>query len=345
MNKIRIIIDGVGMVGSQIVRKAIHRNVEIVGAVDQYDKIINKDLGEHIGIEKMNILIKKNLEEVIKRTTPDLVIICSKTNILDIESDIKTCILNKVDVLTSSEHCYFWKLTDLKKGIEIDNLAKQYGVTVCASGVQDMNWNIIPYALSAMCHKIERIEGKTLAIIDDFGTSVIEEAFVGNTLQEFEQKIRNLKTTSLDAFTISLYLLAEKLQLHIKNKKIKFEPVISEKELFCKALNKNIPVGNLIGYIAKTELETEENIFLSCSFISKLKEEKDTAYNKWFIKGIPDMSFTIDDMHGELTTTSCMINRIPDILNAKAGFITINDLPVPYFKMLPLNEYVNCSDN
>ena len=200
------------MIGNQFVQEVINKNVEIVGAVDGYDKIIGKDLGEHIGLEKMNILIEKDLEKVIKKSKPELVVICSKTNILDIADDIKTCIVNKVDVLTASEHCYFWELVAPEIGHKIDNLAKEYGVTVCSSGVQDMNWNVIPYALTVMSHKVERIDGKTLVMIDD--------------------------------------------------------------------------------------------------------------------------------MHEELTTTSCMINRIPDILNANSGFITINELPVPYYRQLPLNDYI-----
>lgn len=54
------------MVGSQFVQEVIKKNVEIVVAVDGYDKIIGKDLRVHIGLGKMNILIEKDLEKVIK---------------------------------------------------------------------------------------------------------------------------------------------------------------------------------------------------------------------------------------------------------------------------------------
>ena len=37
-------------------------------------------------------------------------------------------------------------------------------------------------------------------------------------------------------------------------------------------------------------------------------------------------------MHGEVTTTTSVINRIPDIMKAKPGFMTVNDLDVPYCK-------------
>ena len=336
---LKIVIVGMGMIGSECARELLDRGVNIVGAVDSYDKIIGMDLGDFLNSSKLNVVIKRDLNEVLKRTHPDLVILCTKTTLSDIEKDIKTCIANKVHVMTSSEHAYFWKLTNEELGKEIDMLAKNAQVTVCAGGVQDVFWGIIPASLTATCQEIYSIEGKTLAMVDDFGPGVMEEAFVGCTKEEFKEKTERVKNPPLSAFEISIYALADKLKLHVISKHSSFEPIIIDKDLYCRALNRNIPAGDLIGSVAKTELITEENIKISCSFISKLKEESDTAYNKWEIKGIPNITSTIDDMHGEVTTTTSMINRIFDIMKAKPGFITVNDLEVPYYKSKILNEY------
>ena len=336
---LNIVIVGMGMIGSECARELLNRGMNIVGAVDSYDKIIGMDLGEHLNVSKLGVAIESDLDKVLKRTHPDLVILCTKTTLPDIEKDIKTCIANKVNVMTSSEHAYFWKLTNEEVGKEIDMLAKNAQVTVCAGGVQDVFWGIIPSSLTATCQEIYSIEGKTLAMVDDFGPGVMEEAFVGCTREEFEEKTEQVKNPPLSAFEISIYALADKLQLHLISKHSSFEPIIIDKDLYCRALNRNIPAGDLIGSIAKTELITEENIKISCSFISKLKEENDTAYSKWNIKGIPNITSTIDDMHGEVTTTTSVINRIPDIMKAKPGFITVNDLDVPYYKNKILNKY------
>lgn len=336
---LKVVIKGLGMIGCQCCVELLKRNIQIVGAVDEYDKIIGIDLGVHIGQKELGIVIEKDLNQVLARVKPDIVILCTKTTLEDISSDIELCILHHANVLTSSEHAYNWKLTNSKIGTKLDQLAKQNKVTICAGGVQDMNWGVIPYALSAMCHHISKIEGATLAMIDDFGPAVMAEAFVGLTKNEF-YKISVTKEVPLDAFTISLYTLADKLGLHVIDKQAVFQPVFAKKEMFCKSLNQIIPAGNLIGSTAKTYLKTKENIDLSCAFISKLAEEGDSAYNQWHIEGYPNMSLTIDDMHGEVTTTSCMINRISDVINAASGFITINDLPVPFYKVNTLNSYI-----
>lgn len=338
---LKVVVDGLGMVGRQCVEGLLKRGVQVVGAVDAYDKIVGMDLGSYLNIPKLNVLIENDLDIVIKRTNPDLVIICTKTSLSDIEEDIRICIFNEVDVLTSSEHAYFWPLVDEKLGKEIDELARKSNVTVCAGGVQDVFWNSIPVSLTSSCHRIDCIEGETLAIVDEFGPSVMKEAFIGCSLEEFKEKTSNVKDQPFSAFSISLYALANKLNLHVLEKHFSFEAILADKKFYCKAFDCNIPVGHLIGSIAKTEFVTEENIRLSCAFISKLKEDEDTAYSKWSLKGEPNMTSIVEDMHGEVTTTSSMINRIPDIINAKSGFITVNDLPTPYYRVNPLYSYID----
>ena len=140
-----------------------------------------------------------------------------------------------------------------------------------------------------------------MAIVDEFGPSVMKEAFIGCSLEEFKGKTSNVKDQPFSAFSISLYALANKLNLHVLEKHFSFEAILADKEFYCKAFDCNIPVGHLIGSIAKTEFVTEENIRLSCAFISKLIEDED----------------------------------------AKPGFITVNDLPTPYYRVNPLYSYID----
>lgn len=197
---LKIVVVGMGMIGSECAKELLNRGMNIVGAVDSYDKIIGNDLGKHLNTSKLSVVIEKDLDEVLKRTHPDLVILCTKTTLSDIEKDIKICIANKVNVMTSSEHAYFWKVTNKELGEEIDALAKQAQVTVCAGGVQDVFWGIIPASLTATCQELYSIEGKTLAMVDDFGPGVMEEAFVGYTKEEFAEKNITERQSSIKCF-------------------------------------------------------------------------------------------------------------------------------------------------
>lgn len=53
--RLKVVMKGLGMVGCQCAREFVKRNVQIVGAVDDYDKIIGMDLGYVIGQAPLGI--------------------------------------------------------------------------------------------------------------------------------------------------------------------------------------------------------------------------------------------------------------------------------------------------
>lgn len=64
----------------------------------------------------------------------------------------------------------------------------------------------------------------------------------------------------------------------------------------------------------------------STSMIIKVLEKGEKPGTTWTIKGEPSLSVELGDIAGEITTASITINRIPDIINARPGIITLADL-------------------
>ncbi len=136
----------------------------------------------------------------------------------------------------------------------------------------------------------------------------------------------------VDAFTIALYSVVKKLGLHVVSENTSCVPIIAKKDVYAEKIDRHIKGGCLIGNIATTELSTEEGILISASFISKLEEEGETAYNKWEIEGVPNINLITDDMQGPITTTANIINRIPDVIGAEPGYLNVVDMPLPHFQ-------------
>lgn len=340
MNKVKAVCIGLGMTGSQCASMMINRGVEIVGAVDANPAVVGMDIGERIGVGRLGISVESDLDALLQRTKPDIAVMATLSMLKDIGEQVKICLRNKVNVITTSERAFFWKYEEERElGEEIDRLAKENGVTVFASGVQDSNWSVMPLAMSASCHAVKSITGTCVALVDEFGPAVMEEIGIGTPEAEFSGMASSAEAPAPDAFTISVYALAEKLGLTPIKRSVSFKGLVSEKPVFCQALNKEISPGELIGTNTITVIETEEGVPLTCQFISKLTEEGDSAYNKWEIEGEPNLSIFMEDMHGEVTTTGGIINRIADVINARPGFLTVNDMPVPYFHFAPMGEY------
>jgi 4-hydroxy-tetrahydrodipicolinate reductase len=337
--KIKAVSVGVGMTGSQCAGYMTRRGVDIVGAVEIDENLIGKDVGDVAGIGSIGIVIGNNLDAALKETHPDIAIVCTRDVIEEIEPTLRTCAENGVNAITTSQEAYFPNLYDPKRTQTLDAAAKAAGVTILASGIQDVFWTNLPVALSGACHSIKKISGTNVALLDDFGATVAEEAFIGSTVAHFREATSAFGEPQ-DAFTTTLYVLAEKLGLHPAGVKAEYEPILAKEDRFAPIIERTIPEGDMTGYIVTTEVATEEGVPLKCAFHSKLSEPGDKSLNRWDIEGDPDINVITEEMHGEVTTTSGLINRIPDVIAAAPGFLTVNEMPVPYYHFRPLGEYI-----
>jgi 4-hydroxy-tetrahydrodipicolinate reductase len=58
------------------------------------------------------------------------------------------------------------------------------------------------------------------------------------------------------------------------------------------------------------------------------------------IKGVPELHLVSDKVPIGLATCTEMVNRIPDVINAEPGFVTIEKLPRLKYRAYPLHFYL-----
>ena len=75
--KIKVIQIGCGKMSSILLKYAIEKNCEIVGAIDCNPELIGKDLGELLEIDPNGIIIKDSnkIDMILKETKPDIAIL------------------------------------------------------------------------------------------------------------------------------------------------------------------------------------------------------------------------------------------------------------------------------
>lgn len=341
--KIKAIIFGVGATGKQSIRCMTDHGVDVVGAVDIRN--IGKDIGELSGIAPLGVVLEKDAEAVIKRTKPDIAILNSASEMEQTYPIMKLCVENKLDVITIAEEAYYPWYTAPAMAKELDTLAKENGVTIYGTGIQDVFWSNLSVVLSGGCNKIASIRGENYCLMDDFGPIVADEAYVGKTLDEFNKLTSGSDAANplVKAFTIALYAIAAELELHVVEEIQSCKPLLAKTDVYADKLNRSIPKGWVIGITATAELKTEEGISLFGTIIGKITEEGDQASNKWLIEGEPTINLITEDMHGEVTTSIDAVNRIPDVINAEPGLKTVVDMPKPRFRALPFPHYIKNS--
>jgi 4-hydroxy-tetrahydrodipicolinate reductase len=118
------------------------------------------------------------------------------------------------------------------------------------------------------------------------------------------------------------------------------EPIILDKDIESKALERTIPAGDVIGLDITIEVETQEGILFRGTQTAKVYQEGEQDYNEWVIKGEPNIHLRNDNPPTLLGTSSQIVNRIPDVINAKPGYVTIDQLPMLKCKIRSMEHYL-----
>lgn len=331
--KIRVVIKGLGAVGKQFVEEAIGRGAEIVGGVDAWEELHGKDLGTHAGIAPLGLPIEADLAPVLERTRPDVLVLANASTVAEQAEDMRLAAACGANIISSAENAFYWQRIEPELGAQLDAELREAGVSALGTGIQDVFWSGLPAVLSAGCHRVERIDGRSLGIMDPYGPVVMEEARIGWTLEQFEASRNDDAPQHLDPGAVALFALADRLGLTVINENVRVDPVVAEKPAFAQGLGREVPAGQLIGNAAILELETAQGIVLTSTFTARLSLfEGETESAEWEITGHPNLRLKVDDFHGDVTTTSAMVNRLPDVIAAEPGFVTVADLPLPQFR-------------
>lgn len=342
MKSIKAIQIGVGAMGKLAIRYMTDHGVEIVGAIDNHDEIIGKDVGVLAGISELGVKVEKDLQDLFDRgIEADIAIVMTQTLVTDVYPYLKACAMHKMDVITISEDWYWPWRTEPAIADEMDAIAKEYGVSVLATGIQDVHWSNFAVILASSCHNLTEINGQNFAFLDELGAEVAKEGCYGWTQEEFDKMMAETEDFRAMAYTEVLYCIAHELHLHVTEEKAGRTPQYARQEVYLPSMDMKVGVGGIIGMNDWVELYTEEGIKLSGNWILKAKEDGDEAYNRWQVKGEPDLDMTTSDMHGECTTSIVAINRIPDVLNARPGLLTVADMVKPIYHAEPFAAYVN----
>ena len=120
--------------------------------------------------------------------------------------------------------------------------------------------------------------------------------------------------------------LASKLNLRILKSTQKRKPVITKVPIYSNGLKRIINVGQVIGTNTIVESETKEGIKISSSTVGKIFSKNTKAKTKWCLYGDPHVNISLTSLNASKLTASITVNRIPDVINARAGFVTTDKI-------------------
>lgn len=328
---LKVICVGIGEMGQIGVQTLLDHNINIVAAVDINESLIGKDVAEVSGYPACGTLIEKDLSEAIRRTSPNVAYFASASELELLKDDLLLCAEHKINVLTTGIEPYYPKVADPKLAEEIDSAFKANGVSLFASGINDVWWSGVGMDIVGSAKKVEAVDFSNKLPLEGMGAGVAEEFQINCDPEEFRRKMASVnlaKDPSVGGPLLSLYVNADLMGLHITDTAIEVEPLCAPEDMPMPQWNMTIAKGRMLGQSFNIAMKTEEGIDLTTSMIIKVLEKGEKPGTTWTVKGEPNLSVELNDICGEITTASITINRIPDVINAEPGIVTLADLRI-----------------
>ena len=354
--KIRVVQYGTGKMSVYTMRYVYEKGAEIVGAIDVNPDVIGKDIGEIMGCEEKKIKVTNvsDAEKMLLETKPDVVIVTTMSLIEDVKDALMLCAKLGINAITTCEEAFYPQNSNPKITNAIDKLAKENNCTITGTGYQDVYWGELISAIGGSTHKINKIKGSSSYNVEDYGIALAKAHGAGLTLEEFEKEVASQDEISKEERQKIIdsgeyqpsYMwnvngwLCEKLGLTVESQTQECIPQIAKKDMFSKTLNMTIKEGMATGMSAVVTTKTKEGITLETQCIGKVYDETEFDRNEWTIEGEPDTTIVVEKPATVELTCATVVNRIPDVINAKPGYVPTNEMDELKYRVKPLNEYV-----
>lgn len=354
--KLKVFQYGTGKMSVYTMRYVYEKGAEIVGAVDVNPAVIGRNIGEIMGLENKGVFVKdaKDARNVLQETKPDIVIVTTMSLLNDVEEPLMLCAELGINAITTCEEAFFPMNSNPNLTKKIDELAKKNNCTITGSGYQDIYWGQLITSIAGSTQKITKIKGSSSYNVEDYGIALAKAHGAGLSIADFEKEIASADKISDEARQeiiekgeyLPSYMwnvngwLAEKLGLIVTLQTQKCVPQTHDKDIFSTTLNMSVKAGDATGMSAVVTTETKEGITIESECIGKVYAPEEFDKNIWTVEGEPNTTIVVEKPATVELTCATIVNRLPDVVNAEAGYVPTEKMGDLQFKLKALNEYV-----
>ena len=282
-------------------------------------------------------------------------IIATRSTVAELEDIFTICAKHGVNAITTCEEAlYPWNSSPALTA-KLDKLAKEGNCTLTGVGYCDLYWGTLVTNLAGSSHKITKIEGSSWYNVEDYGVALADGHGAGLTIDEFNKTIGCYNETPSDEMKelvesgkyVPSYMwnqngwLCSKMGLHITSQTQKCIPCVDKEDLKSETLGMVVKAGDATGMRAIVTTETEEGITLVTECVGKIYNPEEIDRNVWTLHGEPETTCIVNQPATVELTCATLVNRIPQLIDAPAGYVTTDQFPYNEYMVHPMNEYVH----
>ncbi len=330
---LRIAHIGLGPIGIAVVKQVAARGgMQSVGAIDLDPQKIGKSLGEIVGgeaAELAEVIVRPDLEAALRELRPDVAVLCTGSSLPGVWPQIETILRAGVPLVSTTEELAFPSGPNADLAARLDVLAKECGVGLVGTGVNPgFVMDTLPILLSGACERVEKIRVERVQDASARRLPFQQKIGAGLSLEAWQKKA-DAGTVRHVGLRESISMIAAALGWELGSITDEISPQIAESAVTSPFLR--VEAGQVcgmkqdgIGYNLAGEaiIELHMEAYLGAP----------QSYEMTRISGSPNLEMRIEGgVPGDIATAAVVVNTLPKIVKAPAGFHTMLSLPLPSF--------------
>jgi 4-hydroxy-tetrahydrodipicolinate reductase len=330
MPHIRVMHFGLGPIGAAVLKQVSTRpGFKIVGGVDVDPAKVGRDLGDVAGMPgRLGMKVSADAVKALKTTKPDVVVLCTSSSIREVLPQIDTILRSKTPIVATTEELAYPGYTHIRYARQIHAWAKKAKVAVLSTGVNPgFVMDALPIALTAVCARVDRVVVNRIQDARARRLPFQQKIGAGMTTEQFQKQVADGSVRHV-GFTESIAMIADALGWTLDRISDHVEPKLASVTTSSEFLA--VDPGYVCGIVQDGIGYRKGEAAIRLHMEAYLGAPE--TYDSIEIDGSPRLAVKLaGGIHGDIATTSIVINSIPRVLGAAPGLHTMRDLPLPSF--------------
>ena len=306
----RVVLCGMGAIGTEILSYLLKRSHEVVGVVDNDPQKVGRSVSELTGLP-LAIRVSGSIRDD-QLSGGEAVIFSTRSRISDLVDDITYAASKGADVVTTSEEMAYPAFAGASHVTELEKVALDNGVTIVGVGVNPgfvMDW--VPALVLSASKNPSSVHVVRSVDVSRRRRQLQAKTGVGHTRAKFEKEMQEGVLGHV-GLVESAHLIALSLGKPLEGLKHGVFPVLGSED-----------------YVMGVR-QFAEGMGGDCLFRLELEMTMTSAdFDVVEVKGDPDLKLRFEKgVFGDSATVALTVHAAERVSRAKAGLITVLDLPL-----------------